>query len=164
MENQDLFYLTDTMASLAGIPVRIYQGKEKIHYSSMLSFPVDPVTGEEEKVFSLKDKVGYFYTEDFYYYVYVKSKEKTIVLGPSRFRKQNKQEQRDIAFRLGLDEEDTISFCSALDQLMPFPMESLLQVALALNLVLNGERKSLTEFLLPSLPKEKEEVNESPKT
>ena len=164
MENQDLFYLTDTMASLAGIPVRIYQGKEKIHYSSMLSFPVDPVIGEEEKVFSLKDKVGYFYTEDFYYYVYVKSKEKTIVLGPSRFRKQNKQEQRDIAFRLGLDEEDTISFCSALDQLMPFPMESLLQVALALNLVLNGERKSLTEFLLPSLPKEKEEVNESPKT
>lgn len=157
MDKENLFYLADTMSSLSGIPVRVYRGKKKVRFSSNQDFPFDPFERLEEQVPSTDRNVTYLYTEDWYFYVCVRSEEYSAVLGPTRFRKQSIEELKKKAFESNLSEKDMKRYVSALENLVPYPLESVLQIALALNLFMNGERRTLKDVLVPESVREEKD-------
>lgn len=58
MEHIDLRYLCTTIGNLSGIPVRIFEGKTRVFYHSIVSLPKDPLALCQEEVLSITEHVA----------------------------------------------------------------------------------------------------------
>lgn len=154
MENVDLEYLCRVIGNLAGIPVRIYMGREKIYLYSMVDLPRDPISPYIDKVFEIKEHIGYFTTPYFNYYGIVRSGEFSIVIGPSRQTRMSERDLRALAFACDVEAKDTDAFISAMRSLVEMPLSSIVQILCTMNYVLNGEKLSLEDVTICELDEE----------
>ncbi len=142
----DLEYLCTVIGNLAGIPIRLYQDGKLTFYHSLVSLPKDPIVVYLDRIFSIKDHVGYFVTPIFNYYGIVNAKAGTIVLGPTRQLAASDQQLRELAFRADVPSVDTDDFVIAMKNIVPMPLDSILQILFTMNHVLNGETLSLRDL------------------
>ena len=140
MENVDLEYLCRVIGNLAGIPVRIYQKRTLRYFYSVVEFPEDPIKPYTEKVFTIDKNVGYFTTPYFNYYGVVRSKDNTVVIGPSRQTNMSEKDLRALAFACEVELSRKDAFLSAMKSLVQMPLGSILQILCTMNYVMNGEK------------------------
>ena len=148
MKQIDLKYLCGVIGNLAGIPVRIYHGQTLTYFYSMVEFPADPIDPYVDKIFEITDHIGYFTTPYFNYYGIVRTKEETIVIGPSRQTPMNEHDMRMLAFSCNVDSTHIDTFLSAMISLVQMPLGSIVQILCTLNYVLNGEKRSLEDITI----------------
>ena len=71
----DFDYLCRVTANLSGIPVRVYQAEEQISFHSPVTLIWDPMLLCKEQLWDIRDHVGTYLTEHFYYYGILRSGE-----------------------------------------------------------------------------------------
>lgn len=69
----NLPYLCTTIGNLSGVPIRIFEGENLTFYYSQTYLPRDPMTIYRDRIFAVKDHVGYVTTPHFHYYGIVNS-------------------------------------------------------------------------------------------
>ena len=138
MSKVDMQYVVGSMAALAGIPVRLFQGEELILFQSPVKLPRDPIAAYAREIRAIRGHVGYFATPSFQYYGVINAPEGTIVMGPTSQIAAGEQELRELAFRLDVPQEEVGAFLSAMNGIQRLPVEQLLQMLCTVNHFLNG--------------------------
>lgn len=148
MEHLDLPYLCTVIGNLSGIPVRLFQGDEQVFYHSVVKLSRDPMLAYREDIWHIREHMGYFTTQHFYYYGVVNSGDWKIVLGPTRQTGGPDQELRELAFRADVPPEDVEDFVRGMNSLVRLPLNSVMQILCTINHVLNGERLGLEDIAI----------------
>ena len=148
MNVTDLEYVCSLTGDLAGMPIRIYRGKEKTFYHSLVSLPKDPILPYEEKILEITNHLSYFITPYFHYYGVVNSGEYKIVLGPSGQKELSESELKEIAFECDVSKEETDTFISGMRGIVKMPLMSILQILCSFNFILNNERLTLYDLAI----------------
>lgn len=148
MERLDLPYLCTVIGNLAGIPIRLFQGREQVFYHSVVKLPRDPMLAYWEDIWSIQEHMGYFATRHFHYYGVVNSGERKIVLGPTRQVSGPDQELRELAFRADVRPEDVEDFVQGMKSIVRLPLDSVMQILCTINHVLNGEKLGLDDIAI----------------
>ena len=148
MEKLDLPYLCGVIAGLSGIPVRIFDGDERIFFSSVVFLPKDPMEVYRTEIFRIENSIGYYMSPQFQYYGIVCRGAIRIVMGPTRQVAVNEAELRSLAFLADVAPDDVDSFIEGMKGIVPMPLESVMQTLCAVNYILNGEKKTLSELTI----------------
>ena len=96
----DYIYLGKSMASLSGVPVRVYEGETELLRSFPVRLPKDPMELYKEEILSISEHVGYYATPLFHYYGVLNAGPHRIVIGPTSQIMAEEQKLRELAFRL----------------------------------------------------------------
>ena len=147
MNCSNLQYLCGIIGGLCGIPTRLYRSSELVFLHSTVDLPADPITLHIDEIFKIQEHVGYFVTPDFFYYGVINHKNYKLVIGPARQVYDDKT-LTDLAFRLDVPSEQTKKFISSMKSVICMPLESILQVMIAMNFVLNNERLGLEDVVI----------------
>lgn len=148
MKDIDFRYVCTSIANLAGMPIRLYRGGRQVFYYSVIKLIKDPLLAYEEEVLKIEESVGYFMTRHFNYYGIVNSGEYKIVLGPTRNAENSDSELKDLAFRIGVEQNDADMFVAGMKMIIRMPLETVLQTMCMINYILNGEKKSVEDVIL----------------
>lgn len=142
----DFFYLCKMIGNLSGIPIRIYHNKRQTFYYSLVNLPQDPIVLYEKEILSIKEHIGYFATEQFYYYGILNAGTEQIVIGPSRQIPATDQELRELAFHLDVPKDDKDAFILNMKAIIHMPLESILQMMCTVNYIVNEEKLTLEDI------------------
>ena len=148
MEAVDLVYLCRSLAALSGIPVRVFRGEERVCFHAPAPLPRDPMEVCRREIWALTGHVGYIITSRFHVYGVVRSGEYRLVAGPTAQILASGQALRELAFQADVPPEETTAFVEGIRQIVPMPLESLLQMLLPVNYVLNGEKLELRDVTI----------------
>ena len=146
MKNLDIQYLCTIIGNLSGVPIRLYNGKERVFYHSLVNLPKDPLELYREDIWKVTDCVGYYATDIFNYYGIINFGTYRIILGPTRQLGNTDQELRELAFQLDVAPEDTEDFLIGMKSIIRMPLESIMQILCTINYVLNGQKLSLQDI------------------
>lgn len=146
MKNLDIQYLCTIIGNLSGVPIRLYNGKERVFYHSLVNLPKDPLELYREDIWKITDCVGYYATDIFNYYGIINFGTYKIILGPTRQLGNTDQELRELAFQLDVAPEDTEDFLIGMKSIIRMPLESIMQILCTINYVLNGQKLSLQDI------------------
>ena len=138
MGNVDMKYVVGAVASLSGVPVRLFEGEKLVLFKSPLKLSRDPMLLYEKEIRAVKAHVGYFATPLFHYYGVLNAPAGTIVAGPTSQIVAEEQDLRELAFRLDVPKEEVPAFLSAMNNIQRMPVETLLQMLCTMNHFLNG--------------------------
>ena len=148
MKALDFEYFCQSIGNLVGIPIRVYKERCKIHFYSAIKFPADPIEPYTNKVFEITEQIGYFSTPYFNYYGTVRSREHTIVIGPSRETEMSDRDIRELAFACNVSPSETDDFISAMKSPVHMSLGSMVQVLCTLNYMLNDEKMSIEDVTI----------------
>lgn len=148
MKDIDLPYICTVIGNLSGVPIRVFQEDTLFFYHSLAHLPKDPMEIYRKDIWHIKSNIGYFVTPQFHYYGIVNSSQTKIVIGPTRQISGNDQELWDLAFQADVPAEDTEDFVAGMKQIVPMPLESLLQILCTINYILNNEKQELKDIAI----------------
>jgi AraC-like DNA-binding protein len=144
----DISYFANTLASLTGIPVRLYIGNDKPLLFSNVVLVKDPIVLYEKEILNKKENVAYFLAKDFSYYGILNHKRTKLVIGPTRLLPFDENSIHELIFALNVSKEDIPSFENAMKSIISMPLESLILTLLSFNYALNGEKLSLKDVVI----------------
>lgn len=144
----DFEYLCRVTSDLSGIPVRAYRKGSLLCFHSPVRLSHDPMLPYQEDLFSIHEHVGYFLTEQFYYYGVLTSGDLQLIIGPTRQIPASDQELRELAFRAKLGKEDAEDFIRSMKAIVCMPVESLLLMLCSINYMVNGEKLELQDLTI----------------
>lgn len=133
MRDFDLEYICATMGDLSGVPVRIFEGEEKVFYHALVTLPCDPMLLYRDGIRAVKAHLGYYVTPQFHYYGIVNSGDTKVVVGPTFPVRSSDQELRELAFRADVPPDETEAFVQGIKSIIPLPLESLMQMLCTVN-------------------------------
>ena len=110
MDHLDVQYLCTIIGNLSGVPIRLYNGEDRVFYHALVNLPKDPVELYLEEILKFTDHVGYYATDIFNYYGIINFGTSKIILGPTRQLGNTDQELRELAFKLDVPPEETEEF------------------------------------------------------
>lgn len=149
MDNElDISYFASTLATLTGIPVRLYKGLEKTAAFSPIVLPKDPLEIYKSEVLSHNENVSYFMASDFSYYGILNHKDTKLVIGPTRLIPFDETTIKNLAFALNLEKSEMNDFENGMRAIITMPLESLMLTLLSFNYALNGEKLSLKDIVI----------------
>lgn len=148
MKNFDFKYICTSIGNLAGMPIRLYRNGKQIFNYSVIKLPKDPLNAYTDDVLKIDARVSYYVTNHFNYYGIVNAGAYKIVIGPTRQTENSEQELRALAFRAGVDPNDTEMFVAAMKMIIRMPLESIMQMMCMINYILNGEKTNLEDIIL----------------
>ena len=146
--NIDFDYLCRITASLSGIPVRVYKGDQLLSYHSPVALIRDPMLLCKEQLWSIREHIGYYLTEQFYCYGILTSGLIRFIVGPARQLPASDQELRELAFCMGLNKEEAEEFGRSMKAIVNMPVESLLLMLCAIHYMVNGEKLELKDLAI----------------
>lgn len=148
MREYDLLYISRVIGDLSGLPIRVYQGGQRLHYHSVVTLPVDPIVVCWDAIERITSHVGYYVTEQFHYYGVVNSGNAKIVIGPSQQVSQTDQELRKLGFQADVPPEDMQDFVQGMKNIFCMPLDSILQILCTLNYILNDEKLGIKDIAI----------------
>lgn len=148
MKNFDFKYICTSIGNLAGMPIRLYRNGKQIFYYSVIKLPKDPLNAYTDDVLKIDARVSYYVTNHFNYYGIVNAGAYKIVIGPTRQTDNSEQELKELAFRAGVEPNDTEMFVAAMKMIIRMPLESIMQMMCMINYILNGEKTNLEDIIL----------------
>ena len=149
MSAVDYGYLGKSMASLSGIPVRVYQGGEELCCFFPVNLPKDPMALYREEILGISEHVGYFATPLFHYYGVLNAGDMKLVVGPTSQIMADEQKLRELAFRLDVPKEEVPAFIEGMNAILRMPVETLLQMLCTMNHLLNrGEKLKISDLAI----------------
>jgi AraC-like DNA-binding protein len=147
MNEEDLIYICRNTASLAGIPVRLYQNQEEMQFFSLQPFPVDPLTPDLAMKEQSDAHLFYFIASAFSYYCVLNFENGQIVIGPDAGIAWNQRDLQILAFHCGCSKNQTALFIQAMQAIPLMPLNSLLMVMCSLNFAINHEKLELKDIM-----------------
>ncbi len=149
MSAVDYGYLGKSMASLSGIPVRVYQGGQELCRFFPVNLPKDPMALYREEILGISEHVGYFATPLFHYYGVLNAGDMKLVVGPTSQIMADEQKLRELAFRLDVPKEEVPAFIEGMNAILRMPVETLLQMLCTMNHLLNrGEKLKISDLAI----------------
>lgn len=148
MKPLDIPYLCRIIGNLSGVPIRMHEDEKLMFYHSLVHLPADPVRLHLEDIRKIKTNVGYFVTENFYYYGIVNSGTMKIVIGPTRQIPDNDQNLREMAFQADVPAEARPEFVEGMNSIVRMPFESIMQILCTMNYVINDEKLELADIAI----------------
>ncbi len=149
MSAVDYGYLGKSMASLSGIPVRVYQGGEELCRFFPVNLPKDPMALYREEILGISEHVGYFATPLFHYYGVLNAGDVKLVVGPTSQIMADEQKLRELAFRLDVPKEEVPAFIEGMNAILRMPVETLLEMLCTMNHLLNrGEKLKISDLAI----------------
>lgn len=145
---EGLRYICNVIGNLSGVPIRIYKNKSCIYYHSVVWLPIDPICLCEDDILNIRSHTGYYIAQYFYYYGIVNYEDYSIITGPTRLTAAGTHELRELAFLAGVSSEETDDFISGMKTVISMPLESLMQMLLAVNFFLNGAKLELKDLTI----------------
>src|SRR5699024_2148092 len=112
-----------------------------------VDLPADPIVLCKDEIMAVTGHVGYYVTPDFFYYGILNYKDYKLIIGPAR-QLYDDQTLSDLAFRLDIPPEKTAQFTAGMKSIISMPLESILQVMIAMNFVLNKEKLGLDDVVI----------------
>ncbi len=153
----DLNYISKSMGTLSGIPVRLIKNGAQTDAWFPVKLPKDPFELYRKEILSITAHVGYFVTPLFHYYGIVNAKNVSIVIGPTSQIMANEQDLKELAFQLDVSKEDVPAFLSGMNGITHLPVETLLSMLCVMNHFLNdGETLTLSDVAI--FGKEQQEI------
>ena len=146
MKNTDYQYLCNVIGNLTGVPIRIYREGELVYYHSVVDLPADPLTAFTGEILSITSHIGYFITPHFHYYGVVNGDGRKIVIGPSIHTRNIDQALKELAFRCDVSADETNDFIAGMKNIIPMPLDSILQILCTMNYIMNGEKLGLSDI------------------
>ena len=149
MSAVDYGYLGKSMASLSGIPVRVYQGGEELCCFFPVNLPKDPMALYRDEILGISEHVGYFATPLFHYYGVLNAGDVKLVVGPTSQIMADEQKLRELAFRLDVPKEEVPAFIEGMNAILRMPVETLLEMLCTMNHLLNrGEKLKISDLAI----------------
>ena len=59
MKNLDIPYLCTIIGNLSGVPIRLYEGEDRIFYHALVNLPKDPVELYRDDIWKITDHVSF---------------------------------------------------------------------------------------------------------
>ena len=149
MKNYDYAYIGKSMASLSGVPVRVYEGETELFRFFPVKLPRDPMEVCRAEVLAIREHVGYYASPLFHYYGVLNAGAHKIVVGPTSQIMANDQQLRELAFRLDVPKEEVPVFLDGMNAIVRLPVETLLQMLCTMNHFLNhGEKLRISDLAI----------------
>ena len=149
MSAVDYKYLANAVASLSGIPVRIYRGETELCRVFPVRLPKDPMELFRDEILGIAEHVGYFVSPLFHYYGVLNAGEMKLIVGPTSQIMADDQKLRTLAFQLDVPKEDVPAFTEGMNAIVRLPVETLLQMLCTINHFLNhGEKLKITDLAI----------------
>lgn len=154
----DYNYLAESLAALAGVPVRIYRDGRflSLHHTR---FKPDFAITEEENIFKIAGDVGYYMDPNFLYYglFRIRGEDIALVIGPVSPFPVSRNLARKILARMGEPVSRTQEVLDYFSVMPAYPLRNFLQILCTIQYFINGEKVSVSSFLLdeedpPKLP------------
>ena len=144
----DFDYICRTMGNLSGIPVRLYTGKKEEIFYSMVRLPIDPMVVYQEEILAISDPISYFATKKLNYYGIFNIEDKKIIIGPTRFVPNSRQELLDIAFRADVPADEIPAFLAGMKAIVGLPLERLMQMLCLLYYLITGQKLEMSHMII----------------
>lgn len=144
----DISYFASTLATLTGIPVRLYSSLKMTSFYSTVNLPKDPIAIYEKDILKKGENVSYFMAKDFSYYGILNHNESKLVIGPTRLIAFDDSSISELSFKLGIEKKDLDVFANSMKSIITMPLESLMLSLLSFNYALNGEKLSLKDIVI----------------
>ena len=146
----DKTFLLSNLSSLSGLPVAWYR-KGKIHVLlGLKSFPLSPFGLVENEILKAKEEIGYRFDAFSNGYVFFKTMDELVIIGPAREIPLSSQQAHGFAYALGVPVSDWEAFQRGLAEWTPMPLSTLLLSSLSLYHVFTGKKVAFEE-LFPRL-------------
>lgn len=146
MKNWDAAFICSNLASLSGIPLRLFRDGTLVALYAMVPLPADPFTLYSEEILASGEAVRYHITPYGHYYGVIQHGSESIVTGPLCPLSPNQSELRETAFLLGLQGKQIDAFIGVLRSIPLIGVESFLRMICLVHYYLSGEKKSVTEL------------------
>ena len=149
MNAVDYAYLGKSVASLSGIPVRIFEEEKELFRFFPVNLPKDPMALYRAEIMGIREHVGYFATPLFHCYGVLNAGTHRIVVGPTSQIMADDRKLRELAFRLDVPKEDVPAFLDGMNAIVRIPVETLLEMLCTVNYFLNrGEKLKLSDLAI----------------
>jgi len=165
----DYEYLANALANLSGLPVRVYQDSAFSGLYHHTKFKPDLAILEEQQIFLNPDSVSYYMTDTFLFFGLLRfsSGGKNFVIGPVPQITVDKTTAGTILRSIGEPASRTRELMDYLQAIPHYSLRNFLQILCTLNYFLNGEKRSVADFLsddtvLPDLPEAQPTKDTSP--
>ena len=146
----DKSFLLSNTSSLSGLPIVWYR-KGKIHVLfGLKGFPLSPFGLVEKEILEAKEEIGYRFDAFSNGYVFFKTREELVIIGPAREIPLSSQQAHGFAYALGVPVSDWGAFQRGLKEWTPMPLSALLLSSLSLYHVFTGKKVAFEE-LFPRL-------------
>ena len=148
--NTDYEYLASSLASLAGIPVRLYRNEKFCGLYHHTKFKPDLAILEEEKIFRNEGSVSYYMDENFLYYglFRVKNAEAALLVGPVAQIPVTKTSASRILRAMGEPVGRSKELADYFSTMPAYPLRTFLQILCTINYFINEEKTDIGELLL----------------
>lgn len=148
--NTDYEYLASSLASLAGIPVRLYRNEKFCGLYHPTKFKPDLAILEEEKIFRNEGSVSYYMDENFLYYglFRVKNAEAALLVGPVAQIPVTKTSASRILRAMGEPVGRSKELADYFSTMPAYPLRTFLQILCTINYFINEEKTDIGELLL----------------
>lgn len=148
MEEIDYVYLANAIANLSGIPIRYYHCDDLVFYKSIVKLAKDPITLVKDELFKIEDHVSYFCSSDLLYYGIIRKGDERIIIGPSYIVTPDDRSIKELAFRLDVEDIDKEKFISNFKAILSMPIESLIQMLVCINYIINDEKLYIDQVVI----------------
>lgn len=148
MDIGDLDYIAHLVADISMVPVRAYQGRDKILFSSPAPFPQDPADALLPRLGEETADAFCLETDDFALYGCVRTEKILLVVGPFYDRKPDELGTERLGISLGVLPDQMPAFREAMDTLGIMPRETVLLMVCSLGFALTGRHLTVEDLAI----------------
>ena len=145
----DYAYMAQMLASLSGLPVRLYRdgGFQGLFHHS--KFKPDLAILEEPNIFQNQDTVSYYMTDTFLFFGLFRVEKEGVqfVIGPVSSVPVNKALARNILISMGEPTSREKELRDYFQSIPAYPLRNFLQILCAFDFFLNGYRRNVEELI-----------------
>ena len=146
----DYEYMARTLASLSGLPVRLYYGRvfQGLYHHS--KFKPDLAMIEEDSIFRNTQSVSYYMTGTFLFFglFRVEADDVQFVLGPVTSVPVDKNLARSILVSIGEPSTREKELKDYFQSIPSYPLRNFLQILCTFDFFLNGNKRDVSELIL----------------
>jgi YSIRK-targeted surface antigen transcriptional regulator len=145
----DYGYLAESLASLSGLPVRLYKNEQFLDLHHQNKFSPDLAMLEEANIFKNPGNVSYYMTDTFLFYGLFRlaNTSYSFVIGPATQIPLDMATVNSILRSIGEPASRTKELLEYMHSIPPYPLSNFLQILCTMNYFINGEKINVTDLL-----------------
>lgn len=148
MPEIDYAYISENIANISRIQIRIYENKSCTGYYSATAFDPDPALPYLDRLLDAPVSISCHITPFYQYYGVIRHERHTMVIGPACQFQLTRSNARELMFLLGIDEREKAHYQTLLQGITLMPLEIFLHLLCLVNYYISGEKKEITELSL----------------
>lgn len=148
MPEIDYAYISENIANISRIQIRIYENKSCTGYYSATAFDPDPALPYLDRLLDAPVSISCHITPFYQYYGVIRHERHTMVIGPACQFQLTRSNARELMFLLGIDEKEKAHYQTLLQGITLMPLEIFLHLLCLVNYYISGEKKEITELSL----------------